>query len=204
MDEIFSALYQSQQGARYGLDQEGRVNYSYLAVVTTNEDPENRRRIKVSDPAVPSLESPWIRRKLSHPGFDPPLPAIGSTVEVTSIDGDLNNGWYSQCVNNTNPPLPKSNPIDDLYSAVAGEQVERTDGNRIVNVGKSLMLKTDSGASIELTESGDVVISSSGGQSITLSSNTVLSPTVLIGSKEVVVVGSKDTAQDTNNQSGQG
>lgn len=203
MNTLFESLYQSQKGSQYGLDMEGRATMPYLAVVTTNEDPTGRRRIKVSDPVAPSLETDWIRRILSSPSYDPPLPAIGSTVIIFSIDGDVTNGWYLQCVNDTNPPLSKETPLDDLHTVIAGEQDDRTEGNRVIRVGKSLTLQTDSGASIELSETGDIVIRSGSGDSITLNGGIQLTSTVSIGGKDVAVVGGKDSDQDSITVSGQ-
>lgn len=193
MDSLFSALYQAQAGAVHGLDMVGRSNYPTLAVVTANEDPQGRRRIKVSDPVAPSLESDWVRRLQPFPGFDPPLPKVGSTVIVFYIDGVVTNGWYLQCVNNTNPPLDKASPLDDLHSAVPGERNDRTNGNQVINVGKSLTLKNDAGASITLTEGGDVVITDSSGGSISLSGGIDISTSSLTkDGVEVALLGATD------------
>ncbi len=198
MDNLFASLYSAQAGARHGSDLEGRSFMPYLAVVTTNKDPQGRRRIKVSDPIVPALESDFLRRLQPYPNFDPPLPAIGSTVIVFSIDGDPLNGWYLQCVNDTNKPLGKADAINDFYSVVAGDTDERTDGDRIINVGKSLTLKTDSGSSIELTESGSVIISSAGGATMTLAGTGIAfnGSSLQIGGKQLTTVGALDNGGD--------
>jgi hypothetical protein len=197
MNDIFSALYSAQAGARHGSDLEGRAFMPYLAVVTTNKDPQGRRRVKVSDPIMPALESDWIRRLQPYPGFDPPLPAIGSTVIVFSIDGDPLNGWYLQCVNDTNKPLGKADAINDFYSVVAGDTDERTDGDRTINVGKSLTLKTDCGSSFELTESGSVIITDGSGNSLNFSNGIAFNTSSLsVGGKQLATVGALDNGGD--------
>lgn len=169
----------------------------YLAVVTNNVDPQNRRRIKASDPAAPGLETDWLRRLLPYPQTDPPLPAIGSTVIVFSIDGDPVNGWYLQCVNDTNPVLGKSDAIADSHTVIPGDVDERTDGHRVINVGKSLTLKNDAGASIELAASGDVVISDAGGNTITLAAAiTFDTASLVVGGKQIATVDALDNNLD--------
>ena len=193
MNSLFNSLYQAQAGARHGLDLEGRAYMPYLGVVTTNIDPLKRRRIKVSDPAVPALETDWLRRLQPFPQSDPPLPEIGSTVMVFCVDGDPLNGWYLQCVNDTNQPANKGNVLEDLHESVPGDQQERTDGDRVIKVGKSLTLQTDSGSSIALTESGDVIISDASGNSIILSGGiSVDTSSFQVGNKEIATVDALD------------
>jgi hypothetical protein len=196
--DLFKTIYQAQAGARHGIDLEGRAYMPYLAVVTDNKDPQNRRRIKASDPAAPGLETDWIRRLLPYPQVDPPLPVIGSTVIVFSIDGDPLNGWYLECVNDTNPVLPKGDPIADFHNVIPGDTDERTDGDRTINVGKSLTLKNDAGASIELAASGDIVLTDSAGNSITLSGGisgiSFNTDSLQVGSKEIATVDAVDSA----------
>lgn len=201
--ELFKSLNLAMAGAKHGLDLEGRAYMPYLAIVTANDDPQNRRRIKASDPAAPSLETDWLRRLQHHPSIDPPLPKIGQTVLVLSIDGDPLNGWYLLCCNDTNPVLPKANPQDDLHEVVVGDKDERTDGDRIINVGQSLTLKNDAGASITLAASGNVVITDAAGNSINLASGiTFGTSSLVVGGKQIATVGALDSRSDTIVQKG--
>ncbi|MBD2256645.1 phage baseplate assembly protein V [Pseudanabaena sp. FACHB-2040] len=198
LDEIFSLLHQSQRANQLALDQEGRAVYPYLAIVSDNNDPQNRRRIKCVSPHSPGIQTDWLRRLQSASGFDPPLPAVGQTVIVFSIDGAELNGWYLQVVNDTNPPLPKSSAQDDLYSQVPGRQDERTEGDRIVRVGKSLTFQNDAGASITLAANGNVVIQDAAGNSMNLAGGIAFSTSSLsVAGKQIATVGSVDSDGDT-------
>lgn len=190
--DIFQALAQAQSASQLAQNEMGRQK-KYAAIVTENSDPQNMRRVKVSDPANPGKNTPWIMRELNERNFDPPLPQIGDTVTITSIDDDITKGFYSVAVNASNPPHNKSDVVLDSSRKVEGNQQERTDKDRVIDVGKSLTLRTDSGASIQLTASGSIVITSSSGSSFTLDGGIVTSTgSFTVGGKEIATVGAAD------------
>jgi hypothetical protein len=199
LDEIFGVLHQSQTANQRSIDQTGRVVYPVLCSVTDNADPEHKRRIRVSDPAKPGLNSDWLRRSLDCPYLDPPLPPVGSTVLCFFVEGNELNGWYQSCVNATNPPLDKVDEQLGYAIEVPGERRDRTRETHDISVGKSLTLTTDSGASIVLTESGAIELRSAGGVVMTLDSDIQITATdVQIQGKSAIVIGSIDTRGDAN------
>jgi hypothetical protein len=87
----------------------------------------------------------------------------------------------------------------------------RIDEDGVIDAGRTLTLRNDAGASIRLTESGHVVICDafghclnlSGGDGITWDLNNdalsfVNAADVTIEGQSVLVIGSKDTDNDTN------
>lgn len=198
LNNLFADLHQSRQSAPAALENSGRAIAPFIAIVTNNVDPEKRRRIKVSDPAAPGLDTDWLRRATDSPFTDPPLPPIGSTVLVLFVDGDVTNGWYLSCTNDANPPQAKPNLVDDLYSVVPGSVNERSHEHRVIDVGESLTLRTDSGASIKLTASGNVEIRSAGGALLTLAGSEIKSDAASItaGGKQVATITATDTRGD--------
>ncbi|MDZ7922499.1 MAG: phage baseplate assembly protein V [Marinagarivorans sp.] len=172
----------------------GRSIAPYLAVVTRNDDPAKLRRLRATAPTAPGIETDWLRRINTQPSHDAPLPKIGQTILVFSVEGDPLNGWWMLCSNAPNPPLPKANPQLDLQSIVEGEQVERTDGDRTVNVGASLILKNDAGASITLAANGSIIIEDAGGNRLSLDGTIAFATASLsIAGKQIATVGAVDS-----------
>lgn len=197
MDSLFQAAHQAQASARLAADLESRAIAPYLAIVTNNDDPQGQRRLRASDPVMPGLETYWLRRLVVAPRLDSPVPDVGSTVLVLSVDGDPVNGWWMECMNDTNPPLKKSDPLQDLHSDVRGEQVERVGKDLSISVGESLTLRNDAGASITLAASGNVIIEDSSGNKMTLAGGITFSTGSLqVGGKQIATVGAPDTRND--------
>jgi hypothetical protein len=190
-------------------DESGRVPGSSLAICTQNVDPKNLRRILVSDPTMPNLNSSWIRRSLGYPHTDPPLPAIGSTVLVTYLDGDPTIGWYQSVVNATNPPLEKEDPLLDHREKLPGARIttiqksdqQRIELDKITSTGLSMTLKCDGGAVIKMFEDGTVELSDVAGNKIKLGGASGVAITALsnvtINGKSVATIGALDTGGDT-------
>jgi Type VI secretion system/phage-baseplate injector OB domain len=198
INSLFGDLHQSRQSAPSALEASGRAIAPLIAIVTNNEDPAKRRRIKVSDPAAPGLDSDWLRRATDSPFVDPPLPPVGSTVVIFFVDGDITNGWYLSATNDANPPQAKASPYDDFYSVVPGVTNERSHSDRVIDVGESLTLKTDSGAFIRLTAGGDVEIGAAGGATLTLSGSEISSDagSITAGGKQVATIDALDNRGD--------
>jgi len=211
LDSFFDAVAQASKSGQQAADLETRNIAPVLGVVSNNNDPAGRRRVKVIDPLSPNVESDWLRRIVDRPGYDPPMPAINSTVLFVSVDGDFLNSWYLPIINDTNPPLGKSSAINDLFDEVAGDrnlttaghQDERTGKDRIVSVGKTLTLKNDAGASITLSESGDILIADAAGNQISLAGSIAFSTASLtVANKQIATVGAVDTRGDALNSRG--
>ncbi|MCW5317941.1 hypothetical protein GTQ43_30485 [Nostoc sp. KVJ3] len=141
MNNIFEILNQSKLANQIALDQQGRMPYPTLGICVQNTDPLNKRRIKISFPSSPTLESDWIRRLDIAPGVDANLPPINSTVIVFFVDGLESNGYYLPVINDTNPPKDKEDVVSDYYST--------TPGNRTVEVSGDDSLKVENSMSIE-------------------------------------------------------
>lgn len=175
MSKIFEILAKSQQASQYAIDQKGRNPYPTLAVVTNVEDPENLRRVKVSDPSSPGLDTDWLIRLNLIPDYDPVLPNIGDTVLVFWVDGDPSNGLYMSIQNATNPPLDKVDPVNDQSQNVQGNSNNNVGKDRkdtvnkvyTIEVGESFRLQNSAGAYIELATSGVVIISDAFGHKMT-------------------------------------
>lgn len=183
-------LYQASQASMTAHDLVQRAVMPVLGIVTDNNDPKGNRRIKYTSGAAPGLSSDWTRRLQVMPGYDPPLPPVGATVLILSIDGIETNQFYLHCVNDTNPPHDKPSSRDDLHSSVPGSQV--------VDVGETLTLKNKAGASITLEKEGDVVIEDASGNKITLSGGISFNTGSLqVGDKEITTLGAKDSEGNT-------
>jgi hypothetical protein len=241
LSRILGALHQATEASKDAMDSRQRAMVPYLAIVTNNVDPQGLRRVKVTTPQAPGIETPWLRRVLTAPHQDPPLPDIGQTVLVLSIDGDPMNGWYLTANNLANPPQGKGNPVADFWDLVKGDRHLTTEGNltetvgqnrdlltnesvndraeqnHLIDVGRALTLRNDAGASITLSQSGFIVIRDAFNHRITLSGGVgngitwdlggdsldfVNAGDVTIAGKSIIVVGSKDSDNDTNNQRG--
>ncbi|BAY23709.1 hypothetical protein NIES2100_35010 [Calothrix sp. NIES-2100] len=184
MEKLFELWLTAEKASQIALDQQGRHQYPVLAVVTNNSDPENKRRIKVSLPSSPNLESDWLRRILPYPQIDPPLPAVGQTVLILYIDGVETNGFYLSVVNATNPPRSKDSAQNDYSESIPGNRSTEINGNDDLTVnktvttsaaeditikaGKSIKFQTDSGAYLELSEAGFVTLADAYGHKWTL------------------------------------
>jgi Type VI secretion system/phage-baseplate injector OB domain len=224
MQKIFKILASSVQANQQALDSVGRSPYPTLGVVVRNEDPDKERRVKISDPTNPGLESHWLRRVNPFPGFDPPLPGIGDTVLCYWVEGDPSVGFYQSIGNATNKPFQKDSASDDLYQDVPGRQECSTGKDRMetvsktytIQVGESFRLQNDAGAYIELATNGVVTIADAFGHRISLGSigsalkwdlaggqleivnaSDMKISTSSSGGKSIASVGAPDTRGDT-------
>jgi hypothetical protein len=229
--DLFKVWHESQRGNQLAKDLEGRSPFPSIGVVTQNDDPEQRRRVKVSFPKNMGMDSPWLDRKTTSPSDDPPVPKIGQTVEVSFIDGDPHRGVYSGVLTNAkNVAQDTPSPLLDDARCIEGNRSERIDENSTLKVGKKLRLENDAGAYLELHESGALKLGDAFGNQIILGGhsaslgpltdcviNTIESVSwnlngksiefsnpgnVSISGKSIVVVGSTDSDGDTNNSRG--
>lgn len=89
----------------------GRDFSTLFGIVTDREDPEGRGRIKVALPSKGGrFQTDWLDRSVTTDYFSPPVPAVGTTVEVTFRDGDPHKGVYSGVIqNDINPATAPDN-----------------------------------------------------------------------------------------------
>ncbi len=164
---MFDDLLRIQRGSQQALDLIGRSLYPVAAICCENKDPENLRRIRVSNPSKPAIASDWIQRMSGSPGVDDPLPAIGQTVLCFFVDGSETQGWYLCGLNMTNPPLKKEDSIKDSYREVKGDRslqvqgwvMERSEEDHTISVKEDVILKNDKGSEIHIYQGGAIRIS---------------------------------------------
>lgn len=229
--DLFKVWHESKRGTQLAKDLEGRSPFPSIGVVTQNDDPEQRRRVKVALPKNMGVDSPWLDRKTTSPSEDPPVPKIGQTVEVSFIDGDPHRGVYSGVLTNAkNVAQDTPSPLIDDARCIEGSRSERVDKNSTLKVGKKLRLENDAGAYLELHESGALKLGDAFGNTIVLGGFTAaIGPTtdcvintlssvawnlngqainfsntgnIAIGGQSIVVVGSTDSGGDVNNSRG--
>lgn len=247
---LVEALVYASRYARNAEQLEGRRLFPTTAIVTRNDDPEFRRRIKVADASYGGkIESEWLNPVRTTESNDPPLPKVGQLVLVMFADGDPERGYYLTLMPDTNPSRDKENPENDHSELIEGNRSIDIGGSETITIennqdvligaehkisvagdsniksessiigranevidiscGLSLSLRTDSGASITLTNTGHAIIQDAFGRKITLggiqnewslaggSLNIVNASDVKINGKSIVVVDGKDTRNDT-------
>lgn len=207
MDAIFAALKAASEATNTVRDIEGRNLTLNRAIVTDNNDPEGKRRVKVSLASKGGeLQSNWVRRLNFAPYIDEPLPATGQTVIVAAIDGNPHDLiYFGVQTNDTNQPLSKADAVEDSKT--------ETPGNNTIHCGKSLRLTNDAGCYLELSETGTVILGDAYGHVWTLGGGTggavwswnanganiniVNASDMTINGKTIATVGAKDTRNDT-------
>lgn len=125
--DFFNMLY---EGSKLALQFKGRQMAPVAAVVSKNNDPEGKRRVKVYDPTKGAkVESDWIKPLRIMPQSDPPLPRVNDTVILIFLNGDPDDGLYLPLINDTNSPLDKSDPVNDHADVVPGNKYKQVKGN---------------------------------------------------------------------------
>lgn len=228
MDSIFELLRQSRKASQFANDLEGRSPFSTFGIVTNNQDPLDKRRVKVTlQSKGGQCETDWLWRILPSPNDDPPVPKVGQTVEVSFTDGDPHQGCYKGVLTNQpNPEQATANPLLDDARVVEGDRSEtvqgkadlRTDANHTLSVGQKLRLQNDAGAYLELAEDGRVILGDAFGHTLTLGAgsgndtmawdfnghqlNAVNVGGFSLNGHQAIVLGSVDTRGDANNDRG--
>lgn len=178
---LIELLSAAEKASGIAMDLQGRNVFPYLSVVSNNDDPEGKRRIKVVNPANPGLESEWLRRLSSTFKLDEPLPKVGQTVMVFSVDGIDVAGWYLQGLNNTNPPLDKEDPKLDYRFDVEGKYDLNVEQDMTLNGAKNITINTASGNQVIIDETGNI--------SITAAANITVDATTLTIDADVEING---------------
>lgn len=183
--DLFAALQRLERLSPLLEQLEGRIIGAQPAQVTNNDDPENRRRVRVRLAKNPDLESDWIDRQIASPSDDPPVPKVGQTVIVNFYDGDPHRGYYTGAVLNAkNTPQETDNPLIDSARVIEGDRAENIQGNDrqiigsdrtiqvgkdgLVTVGKKLRLQNAAGAFVELHENGAAIVGGIAGGTVVL------------------------------------
>jgi len=130
MEEYNKLMKFVYEAAKLAIDQKGRQLYPLVAAVSDNKDPDNKRRIKVSDPTKGGkVDSEWIKPMRIMPQLDTPMPRIGDSVLLLFLNGDPLDGLYIPMSNETNQPLDKVDPINDLSQIIPGNEIKKVIGN---------------------------------------------------------------------------
>lgn len=189
MDRIFGTLADSARANKIALDNDSRVNFPMIAVVSANDDPDNKRRIKIHLPSCPGLESQWLYRLTPNPDLDAPVTKIGQTVMVLFQDGIETNGFYISIQNATNPPIASDEPlidhsestkgkrlidiVKDFVLSVAGKWTAQIKGNIDIKSNSRITFSNLAGASLTLHEVGVAIIQDSLGNRVVLGGQTL-------------------------------
>jgi hypothetical protein len=148
-----------------------------VATVTNNQDPTEKRKIKVSTEAMGGQgESYWIQAGRSSCYSDEPIPPVGTTVLVGFVEGDVSDGFLLRTLsNNKNPPdVSQSDPINDNTHEIPGDERRQIGGDRKLEVGGDEDITVEGDLTIRCNgekivinaPQGDIEIISSGGGNI--------------------------------------
>ena len=189
LSKIFEILADSAKANKIALDLDSRVSLPMLAIVSANNDPDNKRRIKINLPSSPSLESDWLYRLTPNPDLDSPVPKIGQTVMALFQDGVETEGFYSCIQNATNPAISSDEPlidhvestkgkrlidtVKDLIITVAGKWSAQITGNINIRSNSRVTFSNLAGATLTLHEVGVVILQDSLGNQVVLGGQTL-------------------------------
>jgi len=189
LSKIFEILADSAKANKIALDLDARISLPMLAIVSANNDPDNKRRIKINLPSSPSLESDWLYRLTPNPDLDSPVPKIGQTVMALFQDGVETEGFYSCIQNATNPAISSDEPlidhvestkgkrlidtVKDLLITVAGKWSAQITGNINIRSNSRVTFSNLAGATLTLHEVGVVILQDSLGNQVVLGGQTL-------------------------------
>jgi hypothetical protein len=158
----------------------GRSYGIELGRVTDRNDPDGLGRVKATTAAKGgATNTDWLYR-LTLPGLSFPSPAIGQTVAIAYENGDPHKGYYWTMQNLPNPAYTP----DALRFRLGSTEVLIEQDGAVSITGFNAL--TINGANVTI-DAGAIALNG---------------PTTISG-KAAIVVGSKDTGGDTNNDSGQ-
>lgn len=173
-------------GSEQSLEMVGRHFSMIKGIVTNNNDPENRRRIKATTAISPGIDTNWINRLKSFSGIDWPLPVVGSTVLLLFEEDNPLKGFYIQIENDISPPQGKISPQDDLFLSVTGIiQILCQNAIKVVFNNGTISIEGNIIIDGNVTISGDVTVNGN----VSLSSSSVS-----INGAQVATIGAVDNA----------
>lgn len=168
MEELFEIINTLKRLLPTLIPLKGKQLVPIKAIVYDNQDPENRRRIRVYDPLVGSLyPSEFIEPLRTTRSHDPMVPLPGQTVILTYLNGNPDEPLYTLYHNDPNPSRPKEDAINDSWSDVDGNddyhvgrnQKQSVKGNRdrLVEGLEVIKVKKDRNKTVEGNESNRIV-----------------------------------------------
>lgn len=132
MSQILKLLAQSAIANQYADENRLRVFGLMRCVCTDNDPPTDKPRyIRVTTSSKGGkTQTPWLQPMRLIPGYDPPMPLIGSTVICACIDGDPHDMvWLGNVINDTNPEFEQQNPVADSSQLIPGHNTTRVGGD---------------------------------------------------------------------------
>ena len=194
-----------------------------IGIVCDNNDPLNLRRVKVTSQDRGSSVSDWIQRITLYDPDDLPVPEIGASLVIASIDDDSNSDIYLGVLQTTSTNQPYKNTdkadwitrqpanwvshtgkkallsaVEFVVSTLSGNCVKlRTDGGVEIRNSLGSIVLLPSGYCIFTNPSGTYTFSNSGLNINTTTPINITSPSVKINGSEVARVGGSDTGGNT-------
>ena len=150
-----------------------------IGIVCDNNDPQNLRRVKVTSQDRGASMSDWIQRITLYDPDDLPVPEIGASLIIASIDGDSNSDVYLGVLQTTSTNKPYENTDKQDW-------ITRQPSNWISHTGKKAALSAVefivsslSGNKVKLREDSGIEIANKLGSVVLLPSGfvTVTNPT---------------------------
>jgi hypothetical protein len=155
----------------------GRNLFVEPAIVTHNDDPETRRRVKAKLAKSPETTTDWLDRLNFSPFDDPPVPKVGQTIVVAFYSGDGHTGCYfGTIINEKNQEMATDAPLIDHGRVVEGDNLQNVGRDKKTVVardsellaGRWVRIKNESGASIELHPAGVATVQDAFGNKVIL------------------------------------
>ncbi|MBE9178665.1 hypothetical protein IQ268_08845 [Oculatella sp. LEGE 06141] len=190
MSEIFKLLRSGKQASQIANDLKGRLPFTYLGIVTRNDDPLGKRRIKCTlQHTGGKVETDWLWRSTNSHSDDPQIPKPGMTVEVRFINGDPHQGIYGGVITNLpNPERESDDPINDDARTIEGDRVLKIGKDDILTVGETQTIEVGKSLTIK---AGERIKLQVGGYTLELTSSGVT-----INGKDVATIGAVDSDGD--------
>lgn len=151
-----------------------RSHFLQLATITNNDDPLQKRRVKVSTEAMgQQSESYWVQCGRSQSHTDEPIPPVGTTVLIGFVEGDASDGYILRTLaNDTNPPdNSQSAPLLDNTEeisgsdrrSVVGDSQHLVAGNHTQTIYGDMTVTCQGDTLSVTTPTGNINISAAGG-----------------------------------------
>ncbi len=154
--KFFESIYQSEQNALEAADLKGRIVGTQLGIVTVNDDPDGKRRVKCKFAHNPQLDSYWLLRSNPSSGVDVPVPKLGDTVTVNFIQGNPNHGLYQVLENDINPPHKTDDELLDYSQKVEGGVFIESEKKIELKAGEKITITSNDIAILTINPDGTI------------------------------------------------
>lgn len=213
LETLFEHIHAAYSASTQTLELAGRMlglRWGIVTEVANDEDTIKLGMVKVKLPHQPNSTSNWLMRIVPWQGMSPPMPVVGDTVLVGYDDGNPNGfGFYVGIPNNllnpayNDPKVWRYQFSDDIYLEITSTYIKLVAFACIVTIDQyridfTAPQITWNSADITDTELMNNKMSMSGGN---LDFN--IPGKVKIHGKNIMVVGGKDSDNDTMTQDGQ-